>query len=81
MGSHAYLRFLARVAARQPRLRSPSDANLTAVSPSDYLALMPYTHPISRHRSRSFEQRRLELRIPVGAARDAVHQGFCHLGF
>ncbi|GLI68107.1 hypothetical protein VaNZ11_012434, partial [Volvox africanus] len=63
MASHPYLRFLARVSARQPLLRPPPDASLTQVDPSDFSKLMPYTQPISGYRSRSFELRGLELRV------------------
>ncbi|GIL52532.1 hypothetical protein Vafri_8374 [Volvox africanus] len=63
MTSHPYLRFLARVSARQPLLRPPPDASLTQVNPSDLASLMPYTQPISGYRSRSFELRGLELRV------------------
>ncbi|GLC40715.1 hypothetical protein PLESTM_001104500 [Pleodorina starrii] len=75
MGPHPYLRFLARVSARQPMLRPPPDACLTPVSPSDLFTLMPYTHPISGYRCRSFELRQLELRVAERTSNELPPRG------
>ncbi|GFR48905.1 hypothetical protein Agub_g10854, partial [Astrephomene gubernaculifera] len=61
MGVPAYLRYLARLAGRQLRLRTPSDGRLSLAGPADLPGLLPYTHPISGHRNRSFEDRHLQL--------------------
>ncbi len=67
---HPYFRYLAMLAAGQPRLRPPPGGQLLTASPGQLAELMPFTHPISGYRDRSFEFRELVLRFMVGSGEE-----------